>query len=197
MNVLNGVDRDSFVETLEFFERLALINGSEVAEVLALFDPAFPFAEAVATAESIHLHVKVADVDALPHDAIVARGSKPTSCTDGYIKYPFDGGLSIIFSSIPVAEEDLLEGASAPVGAVLDHKGVDLRAGTTEVGSVFESVPSVAAESGWRHQAQGGDGTPVYCCHTEVAAKHWGVSRDRDCGTVPPHRVRLRRAGDP
>ncbi len=173
MAVLNGIDRDSFVDTLEFFEGLGLVTKLEIAEVLDVLDPSFPFAEAVASAASIHLHIKVADVDDLPHDAIVARGTQPTSCTKGYIKYPFEGGINVIFSSIPIAEDDLLDGATPPIGAVLDHKGVDLRGSAAGIGNVFDAVPLVATGAGWRHQRQGGDGTPVYCCHTEVAAKHW------------------------
>lgn len=170
---MDMVDRSLFTETLDFFEDLGLLSSSESAEVLACLDPAFPFADAVAAASSIHLHVKVADVTVLPHDAITGRGSQPTSCTDGYIKYPFAGGINMIFSSIPVAEDDLLEGGMTPVGAVMDHKGIDLRGGTQEVRAVFDAVAAVAAGQGWGHRSQGGDGTPVYCCHTEVAAKHW------------------------
>lgn len=76
-------------------------------EVLSLFDPEFPYAGAVAAAESIHVHVKVADVDELPHDEIRAQGVTATSCTDGYVKYPFPGGINMIFSSIDISEDDM------------------------------------------------------------------------------------------
>ena len=127
MDVLDGVDRRTFAQTLEFFEGLGLVSEPEAAEALAMLDPAFPFADAVAAAASLHLHIKVVDTEALPHETIKARGTQPTSCTEGYIKYPFPGGINMIFSSIPISEDDLLDGVVAPSGAVLDHKGVDLR----------------------------------------------------------------------
>ncbi len=56
---------------------------------------------------------------------------------------------------------------------MLDHKGIDLRHGSPVVRSLFDSVPAVATDRGWRHVGQGGGGTLVYCCHTEVEEKHW------------------------
>jgi hypothetical protein len=37
----------------------------------------------------------------------------------------------------------------------------------------FEAIPRRAAELGWGHVPQGGDGKLVYCCHITVSAKHW------------------------
>lgn len=71
-------------------------------------------------------------MDNLPHAQIRARVT-PTSQTDGYVKYAFPGGINMIFSSIPISEDDMLAGATAPTRAVLDHKGVDLRTETDEV----------------------------------------------------------------
>lgn len=167
------LDRQAFTGTLEFFSELGLVSGSEVAEVLALFQPDFPFRDAVLAAESIHVHVKVASVNTLPHDRILARNAAPTSCTEGYIKYPFPGGINMIFSSIPISEEDMLEDEPAPGMPVMDHKGIDLRQVTPQVQSLFDAVPDAAEARGWRHVGQGGGGAPVYCCHTEVEEKHW------------------------
>jgi len=80
------IDARAAADTLAVFGRLGLLGGDEIDEVLALFEPAFPLAEAIRAAESVHVHVKVADVAALPHDDIVARGVSPTSCTEGYVK---------------------------------------------------------------------------------------------------------------
>ena len=125
MTIASQLDRDAFASTLDQFHDLGLLSPSDTDEVLALFDPEFPYADAVAAAQSIHVHVKVADVDALPHDAITAQGVTATSCTDGYIKYPFPGGINMIFSSIDIAEDDMLD---EPVATpMLDHKGIDLR----------------------------------------------------------------------
>lgn len=166
------LSREEFAHTLAFFEELGLLGPSETREVLSLFDPDFLFSESLRQAESVHVHVKVADVASLPHDRIVARGVTAESETPGYVKYPFPGGINMIFSSIDISEDDLLPG-SAPAMPVMDHKGIDLRTETPEVRAVFDAVPSIAAAQGWRHVGQGGDGTPVYCCHTEVEEKHW------------------------
>ncbi|WP_394837001.1 arsenosugar biosynthesis-associated peroxidase-like protein [Pendulispora rubella] len=167
------MDRTAVEKTLSIFCEWKLLSPSEKAETLSLFDAAFPFAEAMALAESIHLHVKVADTDLLPHERIRALGSEATSCTKGYVKYPFPSGCNMIFSSIPVSEDDMLKDEPPLDFPVLDHTGIDLRRVTAEVRHVFDSVPNVAIGHGWRHRAQGGSGTPVYCCHTEVEAKHW------------------------
>ncbi|GAA1953792.1 arsenosugar biosynthesis-associated peroxidase-like protein [Amycolatopsis minnesotensis] len=167
------LDRDRFDEALAFFTGLDLLTVVEAAEVRAMFEPGFPYALAMAAADSVHVHVKVPDVDALPHERIRAEGVEPVAETDGYVKYPFPGGINMIFSSIPISEDDMLPGAEAPSRAVLDHKGVDLRGETGDVREIFDGVPGAAAENGWRHVPQGGDGDPVYCCHTEVSGKHW------------------------
>ena len=167
------LSRRAFEETLEFFRVLGLTTAEEIAEILSLFDADFAFGAAMESASSVHCHYKVADVDALPHDAILARGTAAESCTAGYVKYPFPGGINMIFSSIDISEDDLLPGEPAGRLPRLDHKGIDLRTETDDVRSVFDAVPERAASRGWRHVAQGGGGTPVYCCHTEVDGKHW------------------------
>ena len=173
MTVASQLDRDAFVSTLDRFRDLGLLSPAETEEVLSLFDPEFPYADAVTAAESIHVHVKVDDVDALPHDEIRAQGVTATSCTEGYVKYPFPGGINMIFSSIPISEDDMLTGEAPQPPAVLDHKGIDLRADTPQTRAVFDAVPQTASARGWRHVGQGGGGNPVYCCHTEVEEKHW------------------------
>jgi alkylhydroperoxidase/carboxymuconolactone decarboxylase family protein len=167
------LDEQAFANTLDFFRGLGLLTEEETREVMALFDPRFPYAEAVRAAESIHCHVKVDDVDRLPHADIRAAGTHPESETQGYVKYPFPGGINMIFSSIPISEDDMLTDLPPAPPSMLDHKGIDLREETPAVRAIFDSVPVVAARQGWRHVGQGGGGTPVYCCHTEVEEKHW------------------------
>jgi alkylhydroperoxidase/carboxymuconolactone decarboxylase family protein len=191
MTVTSQLDRDAFVSTLARFRDLGLVTPAETDEVLALFDPEFPYADAVAAAESIHVHVKVADVDALPHDEIRAEGVTATSCTDGYIKYPFPGGINMIFSSIDISEDDMLDSEDdmldEPVDTpMLDHKGIDLRDEHDEVRALFDAVPERAGEVGWRHVPQGGDGQPVYCCHTEVSGKQWVYPEAGSAGQTRP-----------
>ena len=178
------LDPTAFADTLAFFGTLGLIRADEADEVLALFDADFPFADAVRAADSVHLHVKVADVDALPHAAILARGTNPTSCTDGYVKYPFPGGINMIFSSIPISEDDMLDEPVATPS--LDHKGIDLRDEQREVRAIFDAVPDRATAARWRHVQQGGGGQPVYCCHTEVDGKHWVYPVSGNAGQTRP-----------
>jgi Carboxymuconolactone decarboxylase family len=184
MTIASQLVRDAFVSTLARFHDLGLLSSAETDEVLALFDPDFPYADAVAAAASIHVHVKVDDVDALPHDEIRAHGVTATSCTHGYVKYPFPCGINMIFSSIDIAEDDMLD---EPVATpMLDHKGIDLRDERSEVRSVFDAVADRAGDVGWRHVPQGGDGQPVYCCHTEVSGKHWVYPVSGEAGQMRP-----------
>jgi hypothetical protein len=67
-------DAEMYFDSLRFNKPGTIPLETESAELLALFDPNFPYAEAVAAAESIHVHVKVTDVDALSHDEIRAQG---------------------------------------------------------------------------------------------------------------------------
>lgn len=185
---LTALDQDAFTRTLDYFCGLKLLTDAEATEVLAMFQPDFPYADAVAAAESIHLHVKVEDVDALPHDDIKAQGTAATSCKDGYIKYPFAGGINMIFSSssLPISEDDKLP--DGPFGPYpnMDHKGIDLRNPSPNVRAIFDGVPSVGTARGWRHVPQGGNGNPVYCCHIEVDSKHWIYPNVGDAGQSRP-----------
>lgn len=180
------LDPAAIGETLRFFSDLGFLTASEIEEVEAMLATDFPFADAVTSAESVHVHVKVHDTEQLPHDQIVAAGTRPESTTDGFVKYPFATGVNLIFSSIPISEDDMLTGEPELPPAVMDHKGVDLRQEVPAVRAVFDSVPGLAAERGWRHKGQGGGGTPVYCCHTEVEEKHWVYPNDGDAGQRRP-----------
>lgn len=160
-------------DTLVAARSLGVISEEECGQVMSVFKPAFPFAVAVAAAESLHVHIKVNDVAPLPHRQIRDSGGRAVNETDGYVKYAFPCGLNLIFSSIDVAEEDLLDGESTATFPVMDHIGLDLRTESARVREVFDAVPVLAGQHHWRHVAQGGLGTPVYCCHTEVTGKHW------------------------
>ncbi len=180
------LDPAAISETLDFFSGLGLLTAAETGEVLAMLAPDFAFAEAIRNAESVHVHVKVHDTEALPHAQIVAGGSHPENTTEGFVKYPFTTGVNLIFSSIPISEDDMLTGEPDLPLAVMDHKGVDLRDETPAARAVFDSVTATALERGWRHVGQGGGGTPVYCCHTEVEEKHWVYPNPGDSGQYRP-----------
>jgi diadenosine tetraphosphatase ApaH/serine/threonine PP2A family protein phosphatase len=162
---------DRFRDVLAAFRDLRLVSAAEAEQLLHLLGPDCPFFAATRLASSIHLHVKVADVEALPHAAILRLGTHDENAREGYVKYPFDGGINVIFSSIPVAEEDALP--SDRDKPFLDHAGVDLRRESGIVRARFDEIPSIAGRIGWAHVAQGGRGRVVHCCHTHVAQKHW------------------------
>jgi hypothetical protein len=166
------LDPDAWRRTLREFYTLGLICEAEIEEALSLLDPGFPFFEGMRMADSVHLHVKVDDVDDLPFSKIEALGTRPENARPGYIKYPFPGGINLIFSSIPIAEEDQLEEPRAPKPFV-DHFGIDLRREIGLVRAIFEDTPAIARRAGWPSKSQGGAGRQVFCCHSMVAEKYW------------------------
>jgi alkylhydroperoxidase/carboxymuconolactone decarboxylase family protein len=167
------LDRTKWEDALRFFGECRLLTAPEREEVLGLFSAEYPFGAALRLADSVHLHLKVESVARLPHDRITALGVRAENARPGYIKYPFPGGLNLIFSDIPIAQDDLLPDAHRRARPFLDHYGIDLRQETTEVRAAFDAVPGLARAGGWRHVQQGGPGQPVYCCHVEVGVKHW------------------------
>ena len=154
------------------FQELGLVSQAETDEVLSLLDPGFPFFAAMRRADSLHVHVKVDDVDNLPTSRILALGTQAENERPGYVKYPFPGGINLIFSSIPVAEEDQLDKPRGPKPFV-DHFGIDLRRETGIVRALYEDTPALARRAGWPWKSQGGGGRVVFCCHSMVAEKYW------------------------
>jgi hypothetical protein len=168
------VDREATAATLADVQDLGLIGEREVATVMGVFEPCFTFAEALAAADTIHVHIKVDDVATAPHDQLCGRGGIVENGKEGYIKYVFPGGVNIILSSISVSEDDLVETSCARrPRPFVDHIGIDLRRESDDVERSFEDVPARAGARGWSHVAQGSRGRPVYCCHVEVGRKHW------------------------
>jgi len=166
------LDPNHWRRTLADFRALGLVSDAEIEEALSLLDPAFPFFAQLRVADSVHLHVKVDNVDDLPFSEIVALGTQAENARPGYIKYPFPGGINLIFSSIPIAEEDQLS-EPRPSKPFVDHFGIDLRRETGLVRALFEDTPSVARRAGWPSKSQGGGGRQVFCCHSTVAEKYW------------------------
>ena len=166
------LDPAAWRRTLSQFRALGLVSETEIAETLSLLDPAFPFFAALRMADSVHLHVKVDDVDDLPFSQIVALGTQAENARPGYIKYPFPGGINLIFSSIPIADEDQLSDPR-PSKPFVDHFGIDLRREVGLVRALFEDTPGVARRAGWPSKSQGGGGRQVFCCHSMVAEKYW------------------------
>src|SRR4029077_7263442 len=95
--------------TIAWFRSIRLLSELESRIVESVFEPCFEFAEAVKLAESIHIHVKVEDTEALPFDEFAHYGGVRASGRVGYGKYYFPDGLNLIFSTIPIAQDDLRE----------------------------------------------------------------------------------------
>ncbi len=167
-----NLNSDLWRYTLKHFQDLELMSETEVAEALSLLDPGFPFFAAMRMADSLHVHIKVDDVNDLPVSRILALGTSPENERPGYVKYPFPGGINLIFSSIPVAEEDQLDEPRANKPFV-DHFGIDLRRETGVVRALYEDTLSLARRAGWPCKSQGGAGRAVFCCHSMVAEKYW------------------------
>jgi len=139
-----------------------------------LFLSTFPFADALTRAESLHVHIKVDVVSELRLDEIASTGGRLEYQKEGFVKFCFPDGLNVIFSSIPVSQDELIEGPVARRGRpFVDHFGIDLREENDEVKRVFDAIPCTAKKLGWGHVAQGESGQGVHCCHVEVQAKHW------------------------
>jgi hypothetical protein len=153
--------------------RCGLLNESEARAIDALLDADGPFARAVDLAETLHLHVKVDDTDALPIGEFLDAGAVLDHRRDGYVKFRFPDGLNAIFSHIRVAQEEAANGDNERrPRPYLDHVGIDLREETAPVQAAFADAQAIATRFGWGHAAQGGE-RPVFCCHVSVARKHW------------------------
>lgn len=168
----------SFIATkcetiLEQLVKLNLIRANNVNQTLALFDSNFIFTSALIVAESVHIHIKVPDVEQIPHEAIIKLEAIPSNQKPGYIKYSFNPGLNVIFSSIAIAEEDCLPNASAIHTPQVDHFGIDIRIINPTTRKIFDEIPLLASNHHWRIATQAYDNKAVYCCHVSVTAKHW------------------------
>jgi hypothetical protein len=167
------LDRGAFESTLQFFRDQQLLSGQESDAVLELFDKEFPFAEALEVAESVHVQVKVDRIEDLPHDDIKTREIISERSAPCFQKYAFPGGIAMIFTSGAIAEEDLIPGAVTRSKPFVDHLGIDLRDESPETRALFDAIPDRALKACWRQVRQGGPGTPVFGCYSEVSEKLW------------------------
>ena len=166
-----GIEPGLALSALAELAGAGVIAPPERSQVEWALTGALPFAEVRESAATMHLHVKVADVDAVDQSPLSRRSlAGPENPEPGYVKYSFPGGLNLILSSIPISQDDLVEGAVTLPLPHLDHIGFDLRDETRATRGVYDGVVSAACAAGWRRVSQG---PPVYCCHTEVAEKHW------------------------
>lgn len=160
--------------TLAVLKKHGLLNEHEISAVTALGQPGARFHGAIERAETLHLHIKVDDTHELPINDFFKEGAELDHQKDGFVKYRFPGAINAIFSHIKVSQDELLESeANRRPRPFLDHIGIDLRQENPQVRAVFDALPDIAVAEEIPHASQGGPGQPVYCCHVEVAEKHW------------------------
>jgi hypothetical protein len=159
-------------DLLDRFDAYDIIPESTISQLEKLTDESFLFREQLELAESIHLHIKVPATEKLPHADIMKQGGIPQNEKEGYIKYAFPSGVHLIFSSIPVSQEEKA-GFTLFNYPHLDHIGIDIRKDDTTSYEVFNKIPKLADKNHLPFKRQGGDGTNVYCCHVSVNEKYW------------------------
>lgn len=165
-----ALNRHAFSEPLHVLAAKKLVPDIAVTQVLDLVSEEFAFAPALKWAESVHLHVNVENVEAVPDLPASDLPDAEVTRTPADVKYSFPGGLNVVFASEPTSQDELIEGAVSLSRPYVDHLGVDLRDDSDESRAVFDEIPSLAATSGWRHRHQAG---PVMCCYTATSEKHW------------------------
>lgn len=148
-----------------------LLDEQEKQRANILGEDNFEFAGQVALAESIHLHIHVADIEQLPVTALLANGGQVTNKATGYIKYNFSGGINLIFSHIPVAQKENVNRDNT--SAYLDHIGIDIRSDDKTSYITFQQIPMISAANGYLFTRQGDGKEAVKCCHMQVKEKYW------------------------
>jgi alkylhydroperoxidase/carboxymuconolactone decarboxylase family protein len=167
-------NNDAAAASLRVLNGCGLLAAREIEFVNRFCEADSRITQAVGRAETLHLHIKVDDTNQLPINQFFEAGARLDHQKDGFVKYRFPGAVNAIFSHIKVSQDELIETRqNRRPRPFLDHIGIDLRDETAEVRQTFDALPAAAAALGWPHASQGGTGRPVYCCHVEVAEKHW------------------------
>lgn len=184
MKLRNSVEAAASLDALK---QCGLLTGHEIEVVNRLGEPDSPLDQAIGLAETVHLHIKVDDTHELPINQFFDAGARLDHQKDGFVKFKFPGAVNAIFSHIKVSQDELFETeANRRPRPFLDHIGVDLRDETATVRQTFDALPDVAGNLQWAHMSQGGVDRPVYCCHVEVAEKHWLYPPDENGHTGVP-----------
>lgn len=168
---------------LHLFTERGLLADHEAAQVLELVATQFPFAPAMDNAESIHVHVNAETVSGLPDEQALVDACRESGGDDRERKFCFDSGLNVVLAIEPTAQDEFIPGAVSQAKPYVDHFGVDLRDESSETQEIFDGIPSMAAQAGWRHVHQDG---PVRCCHVEMGPKHWVYPPEGAAGTRRP-----------
>lgn len=179
---------DSLQRPLEYLAARELATDCERTQATKLFRNDFVFADVFSLARSLHIHIKLEDTSDLVHDELIAAGAELEYEKEGFIKFRFPGGINLIFSSIPVSEDELIEREhpeSRRPRPFVDHFGIDLRDESDEVNGLFAEIPRTADRNSWPCVVQGEGGAGVHCCHTEVKQKYWVFPELKDGFTIP------------
>jgi len=163
---------------LDHFDAYDIIPENTQSQLEKITAEDFLFKDQLDLAESIHLHIKVPDTEKLPHQDLIDHGGVPQNEKEGYIKYAFTSGVHLIFSSIPVSQEEKA-GLILYNYPHLDHIGIDIRKDDTASYEVFNKIPTLSDENYLPFKRQGGDGTTVLCCHVQVNEKYWVYPQGR------------------
>lgn len=168
------LENSAAVTSLAKLRDLGLLNPHEFDVVAGFGAPGSRFRKAVELAETLHLHIKVEDTNQLPINAFFQAGAELDHQKNGFVKYRFPGAINAIFSHIKVSQDELLETPETRrPRPFLDHLGIDLRDETQEVPAPnFKALPRVARKWGIHWHRRVGRASP-FCCHVEVAEKHW------------------------
>jgi hypothetical protein len=138
-----------FTQVLVAFKAMQLLEAPHLDDIMSIFAREFPFKEALMTAEAVWVLVRVPSLEDLPHERIHALGTEPQDETDRYVRFPFSGGLELIFSEAPTAEEERQPGAARVRSPKLDSVGFVFHQPAT----ALDSVTTEATRAGWGHRA--------------------------------------------
>jgi hypothetical protein len=153
-----------------------LLSADEAMSVSSLAKNTFAFKPQLMIADSLHLHIHINDVTELPGTLLLEKIGIIVRQAKGYVKYAFEGGVHVIFSDIPVAEEENIGNGSLPY---LDHIGIDIRSDDKPAYLIFQQIPLICAEKDYLFKRQGDGRDNVGCCHMQVKEKYWVYPKER------------------
>jgi len=177
---MNGTFRSQWAlampAALSVLEQVRLISEGERGVVERAVSPQFGMARWIAIAGGFHLHIKVNDAGRLPRGWLEQAGWSVVFERPGFVVMDAGGGVSVSFSSIPVAAEEAKgAGGNSATGRpkpYVDHIGIDFPE-RMPVREVLDPIREMASGLGWPVVGQGGAAGPVACCYAIVVEKLW------------------------
>lgn len=164
-----------------------LIDEAAARQALALVDGLTPFTAAVELANSVHVHTRVDDVDSLA-STLANWGQAAVRRASGYLKYGYAGGITLVFSTHPIAEDERSPDGGGRRMPYVDHLGVDLRRRRPDVDEAWRGIPAAAEAAGWRVVVED---RPVRGIRSEVDARTWAYPPAGDPHSTRPVELAL------